>query len=317
MWGLSSNESLYFCFFTLYNYAGEIFFSKAISLDNSGKVRSASLAHQIVFTKYPFSALSPISRINYGILAVKGKVRISGAGIFQKHRDTLSSITGIRGWSPYYSDGFPLFCILFYGILSLIFTMLGEKQADVKKLFWKRMVLSLSLLVLYGLWAGFAGMQISATYNSLVYLLFAVSFGLWSVAGIILVIRTLIIISQSMVSQDEGGSSNMLVNYSNSKRAFYPFLIYIFVFGLTFYLTAASYNLLPTQNRVEKQSKSVYIVNSSNGLNLRLGPGTNYKIKKALKNGQRVELIQTHNSWAHIRFYNTEGWVFAKYLKKQ
>ncbi len=297
---------IFFAYFTLYNYASGIFFNKAISLNNSGKVKTASLAYQIVFTKYPFSVFSPISRINYGNLAVKGKIQIS-----------KTNKSAIKEGAFYYSDGFTLFCILFYGLLSTIFTLLGENQTNLKKLFWKRLGTFLGLLILYGLWSGFSSTQISTAKSPTTYLLFAISFGLWSIAGIVLVFRSFIIVSQSMISQSEGPRSNFLVIYSNSKRVFYPFLVYIFVFGLTLYLIAEANNFLPTQNQEKTQSKSIYIVNSSNGLNLRLGPGTNYKVKRVLKNREKVELIRARDNWAYIRLDNTQGWVFAKYLKKQ
>lgn len=50
-------------------------------------------------------------------------------------------------------------------------------------------------------------------------------------------------------------------------------------------------------------------------LNVRSGPGTNYSIKTALKNGEVITITESSNSWYQIKTsYNITGWVSSKYI---
>ena len=55
----------------------------------------------------------------------------------------------------------------------------------------------------------------------------------------------------------------------------------------------------------------LYIVNTSSGLNVRTGPGTNYTIKKAYTNGTRFDTYEIKGDWART----PSGWVNLKYCK--
>ena len=55
----------------------------------------------------------------------------------------------------------------------------------------------------------------------------------------------------------------------------------------------------------------LYVVNTSKGLNVRSGPGTNYGIKKAYKNGTRFDTYEIKNNWART----PSGWVCLDYCK--
>ena len=55
----------------------------------------------------------------------------------------------------------------------------------------------------------------------------------------------------------------------------------------------------------------LYIVNTSSGLNVRSGPGTNYGIKKAYTNGTRFDTFEIKGEWART----PSGWVNLKYCK--
>ncbi len=51
---------------------------------------------------------------------------------------------------------------------------------------------------------------------------------------------------------------------------------------------------------------------------LRRGQGTEYKIIKLIKDGDRVELLETGESWARIRVESgAEGWIPKRFLSKQ
>ena len=54
---------------------------------------------------------------------------------------------------------------------------------------------------------------------------------------------------------------------------------------------------------------------STASLNVRSGPGTNYSIKTALKNGEIVTITKSSNSWYQIKTnFNITGWVSSKYI---
>ena len=55
----------------------------------------------------------------------------------------------------------------------------------------------------------------------------------------------------------------------------------------------------------------LYVVNTSKGLNVRSGPGTNYGIKKAYTNGTRFDTYEIKGDWART----PSGWVCLKYCK--
>ncbi|HIK15812.1 MAG TPA: SH3 domain-containing protein [Leptolyngbyaceae cyanobacterium M33_DOE_097] len=57
---------------------------------------------------------------------------------------------------------------------------------------------------------------------------------------------------------------------------------------------------------------------TSNDLNVRRGPGTNFPITYVLKKGDRVEVTRRQGDWAFIvGERGGEGWVFARYLKAE
>ena len=55
----------------------------------------------------------------------------------------------------------------------------------------------------------------------------------------------------------------------------------------------------------------LYVVNTSSGLNVRSGPGTNYGIKKTYPNGTRFDTYEIKGEWART----PSGWVCLKYCK--
>lgn len=55
----------------------------------------------------------------------------------------------------------------------------------------------------------------------------------------------------------------------------------------------------------------LYIVNTSSGLNVRSGPGTNYGVKKAYTNGTKFDTYEIRGEWART----PSGWVNLKYCK--
>lgn len=55
----------------------------------------------------------------------------------------------------------------------------------------------------------------------------------------------------------------------------------------------------------------LYIVNTSSGLNVRSGPGTNYRVKKTYKNNTKFDTYEIKGEWAKT----PSGWVNLKYCK--
>lgn len=64
-------------------------------------------------------------------------------------------------------------------------------------------------------------------------------------------------------------------------------------------------------NNISGYSLGLYVVNTSSGLNVRSGPGTNYGIKTAYKNGTRFDTYEIKNNWART----PSGWVCLDYCK--
>lgn len=55
-------------------------------------------------------------------------------------------------------------------------------------------------------------------------------------------------------------------------------------------------------------------INSGNGVNLREGAGTNYKVVKAIPAGSQVKVISTDGEWAKVEYDNETGFVSQKLL---
>ncbi len=53
-------------------------------------------------------------------------------------------------------------------------------------------------------------------------------------------------------------------------------------------------------------------------LNLRAGPGTNYKILMGIKTGDALDVLERTTKWTKVRTANDEtGWIPAGYLDKE
>lgn len=78
------------------------------------------------------------------------------------------------------------------------------------------------------------------------------------------------------------------------------------------YTTKNSNNVKSTNNTNNNGfSLGLYVVNTSSGLNVRSGPGTNYGIKKAYTTGTRFDTYEINGDWART----PSGWVNLKYCK--
>ena len=71
--------------------------------------------------------------------------------------------------------------------------------------------------------------------------------------------------------------------------------------------TTSSVNSVSNSNFV----LGLYVVNTTSGLNVRSGPGTNYEIKKTYANGTRFDTYEVKGDWART----PSGWVNLKYCK--
>lgn len=85
-----------------------------------------------------------------------------------------------------------------------------------------------------------------------------------------------------------------------------PYLIYV---GQTLKIPNSSNNTNTTISN--KYVLGLYVVNTTSGLNVRSGPGTNYGIKKAYPNGTRFDTYEIKGEWART----PSGWVNLKYCK--
>ncbi|MBK1635857.1 SH3 domain-containing protein [Rhodovulum adriaticum] len=52
-------------------------------------------------------------------------------------------------------------------------------------------------------------------------------------------------------------------------------------------------------------------------LNVRTGPGTNYRVMGALPTGTTVDVIQCEGNWCQVRLKGPDGWASSRYLAFQ
>lgn len=77
---------------------------------------------------------------------------------------------------------------------------------------------------------------------------------------------------------------------------------------LTIIFSLASITTIP----VSAATAQTYQVKANSGLNIRKGPGTNYKILGAYKNKTKITVTQIKNGWCKT----SKGWVSKNYLTK-
>ena len=56
-------------------------------------------------------------------------------------------------------------------------------------------------------------------------------------------------------------------------------------------------------------------VNAPLGLNVRSGPGTNYKVVGGLSNGMKVTIVEQSGAWYKIKYGSSEAWVSSSFVK--
>jgi uncharacterized protein YraI len=59
--------------------------------------------------------------------------------------------------------------------------------------------------------------------------------------------------------------------------------------------------------------KTMY-VSSSNGINLREGPGTSYKTIANIPNGSKLDIVGTDDEWVKVSYEGKTGYVSKQYL---
>lgn len=72
-----------------------------------------------------------------------------------------------------------------------------------------------------------------------------------------------------------------------------------------------SSSTVQSSSNSSKYVLGLYVVNTTSGLNVRTGPGTNYARKKTYTNGTRFDTFEIKNDWART----PSGWVCLKYCK--
>lgn len=88
-------------------------------------------------------------------------------------------------------------------------------------------------------------------------------------------------------------------------------------FAFTFILMfSALFGFHPAQSEAATSAKVGYVSITSGVLNVRSGPGTNYKIIGTLKNNVSVSVYsQSKSGWSEIGFKGKRGYVASKYLR--
>ncbi|NMD70584.1 SH3 domain-containing protein [Bacillus sp. DNRA2] len=64
-----------------------------------------------------------------------------------------------------------------------------------------------------------------------------------------------------------------------------------------------------------KVTKGSSGVATTDGLRVRSGPGTNYKVLDTLKNGTTIEVADTSDNWIKVSYSGGQGWVSKDYVK--
>jgi SH3 domain protein len=66
---------------------------------------------------------------------------------------------------------------------------------------------------------------------------------------------------------------------------------------------------------VHAQTGTRYVTDSFE-INIRSGPGTQYRIIRMINSGQKLELLETQENWSKVQLPGgVEGWVFTSYLQ--
>ncbi|MEM1502826.1 SH3 domain-containing protein [Domibacillus sp. 8LH] len=79
---------------------------------------------------------------------------------------------------------------------------------------------------------------------------------------------------------------------------------------------SALFGFHPAQSEAASGAKVGYVSIDSGVLNVRSGPGTNYKIIGTLKNNVSVSVYsQSKSGWSEINFKGKRGYVASKYLR--
>lgn len=92
------------------------------------------------------------------------------------------------------------------------------------------------------------------------------------------------------------------------EKGFGIFMVFILFLGLA----------VTTTNHVAKASSTQTKYVTADILNVRSGPGTNYRIITTVKHNQAVQVYQTSGSWSKVNINNkTTGWVSNTYLTIQ
>jgi len=85
--------------------------------------------------------------------------------------------------------------------------------------------------------------------------------------------------------------------------------------GKTAYVSKSFVKEDPTSSAADTSGQKTGTVNSSIGLNVRSGPGTNYPIIGGLSNGTKITITGQSGSWYKIKYGSTEAWVSSTYVK--
>lgn len=82
-------------------------------------------------------------------------------------------------------------------------------------------------------------------------------------------------------------------------------------------LSGGSFALTPNTNEIMTVSAECWNSNNAwricaeSGLNLRMGPGTNYPVIIAIPCGETAQGIRLRDDgWAQVRYGNAVGWIF-------
>ena len=75
-------------------------------------------------------------------------------------------------------------------------------------------------------------------------------------------------------------------------------------------------SFLTNQNQITYAYIAEYRVINGNSVNFRKGPSTSYESLGKLNKGDKVEYIDTSNSWTKVKYKGQTGYIYSKYISE-
>ena len=79
-------------------------------------------------------------------------------------------------------------------------------------------------------------------------------------------------------------------------------------------LSGCDYLTVKPQTFFPESEIVTYRVNSSDGLRMRAGPGTEYDTLATIANSTALEALAKDGSWIFVKYSNQYGWMLTDYM---